>query len=162
MVFFCDGERFRYARPAGLVDARERRDLLPQQLRGRRAAPPRASCASTVLADHGRWTALGEDDYRAAKARCADAALARAALFVPDARPCTVFQDVFTPRTIERLHRPPRTARSTAPRTKRLDGSTGVANLHLCGTDQGLVGVVGALLCGHHDGQPPRARGATV
>jgi hypothetical protein len=31
---------------------------------------------------------------------------------------------------------------------KRRDGATGIANLNLVGTDQGLVGVVGALLSG--------------
>ena len=101
----------------------------------------------TVLADHRRWTALDDDAYRAAKDREADRALDAMTAFAPDPRPHAVFRDVFTPKTIERFtwHAGGTVYGSPA---KRLDGQTGVEGLHLIGTDQGLVGVIGALMSG--------------
>ena len=62
-------------------------------------------------------------------------------------RPFELDRDVFTPRTIRRFTGHVNGAVYGSP-TKRLDGATGIERLHLCGTDQGMLGVVGALLSG--------------
>jgi phytoene dehydrogenase-like protein len=102
---------------------------------------------TTVLANHAAWTALSGEAYRAAKERESDAALASAARFVPDPRPHTLFRDVFTPRTIERFTGHANGAVYGSP-DKSPDGTTGIQGLFLIGTDQGLVGVIGALMSG--------------
>jgi phytoene dehydrogenase-like protein len=64
-----------------------------------------------------------------------------------DWRPRTVFRDAFTPRTIERYtwHR---NGAVYGARKKHPDGTTPIPGLVLCGTDQGYLGVIGALVSG--------------
>jgi phytoene dehydrogenase-like protein len=54
---------------------------------------------------------------------------------------------MFTPRTIHRYTWHDNGAVYGAP-DKRLDGRTKYDNLFICGTDQGYVGIVGAILSG--------------
>ena len=54
---------------------------------------------------------------------------------------------MFTPTTIRRFTGHENGAIYGAPR-KQLDGTTSVKNLYLCGTDQGYLGIVGALVSG--------------
>jgi len=72
---------------------------------------------------------------------------AAACRFVPDFRPYVIDVDTFTPRTIYRYTGHDEGAIYGSP-GKRYDGRTELENLYLCGTDQGLVGVVGALMSG--------------
>ena len=145
VTFFNDGARFRWRRPDGLIDVASGVICCPTNYAGNGAAE--GVVRATVLANHGLWTSLAEDDYRAAKERASDRLLEAVARFVPDPRPHTVFQDVFTPRTIERFTGHLNGAVYGSPR-KRLDGTTGIENLFLIGTDQGYVGVIGALMSG--------------
>jgi len=55
--------------------------------------------------------------------------------------------DVFTPKTIRRFTGHDNGAVYGAPK-KRYDGTTPLKNLFICGTDQGLVGIIGALISG--------------
>ena len=86
-------------------------------------------------------------------AECADALvtrgwlLATAESFSFPIRPHTVFRDSFTPRTIERFTGHRGGAVYGSPRKAR-DGFTSLRGLELIGTDQGLVGVIGAMLSG--------------
>jgi len=151
ITFFNDSERFHWERPEALTDPRSGVLCCP----GNYAGPE--GCAGpgdeeglmrvTVLADHRRWTSLEEGAYRAAKETESQRALASAARFVPDPRPYTVFRDTFTPRTIERFTWHANGTVYGSP-AKRLDGRTPLEGLYLIGTDQGLVGVVGALMSG--------------
>jgi phytoene dehydrogenase-like protein len=59
----------------------------------------------------------------------------------------TVATDVFTPRTIARFTGHLAGAVYGAPGKIR-DGRTPLKNLYLCGTDQGLLGIVGSMLSG--------------
>ena len=55
--------------------------------------------------------------------------------------------DMFTPTTIRRYTGHANGAVYGAP-DKRLDGTTHLKNLYLCGTDQGFVGIIGAIISG--------------
>ena len=55
--------------------------------------------------------------------------------------------DMFTPRTIRKFTGHLNGAIYGAPRKLR-DGRTHLRNLFLCGTDQGFLGIVGAMLSG--------------
>jgi phytoene dehydrogenase-like protein len=59
----------------------------------------------------------------------------------------TVAIDFFTPRTIARYTGHFHGAIYGAPEKIR-DGHTHLENLYLCGTDQGLLGIIGAMLSG--------------
>ena len=66
---------------------------------------------------------------------------------MPDFRDTIVDTDMFTPKTIRRYTwHDGGTVYGAAK--KRLDGATPVENLYLCGTDQGYVGIIGAMMSG--------------
>ena len=101
----------------------------------------------TVLANHDAWCSLSEEEYVAAKERCADAAIESAARLFFDWRPYGIYRDVFTPRTIRRFTGHIDGAVYGSPR-KSLTGEIGIPGLYLCGTDQGYLGIIGAMVSG--------------
>ncbi len=146
MTFFSTEDRFAYRRPDALVDTRSGVICASDNYAAKEASTE-GVLRVTVLANHDRWCALPEAEYRAAKESSAHAALDAASRFAPDPRPHTVFHDVATPRTIRHYTGKLGGAVYGCPE-KRRGGETGIENLHLVGTDQGLVGIVGALLSG--------------
>ncbi len=144
--FFSTEDRCRYRRPDALVDVGSGVISAPTNFASETPLPE-GLMRLTVLANHGRWCALPEEEYRAEKERAADAAVASASRFVPDWRPHTVFRDVFTPRTIQHFTGHAGGAVYGSPR-KHKDGETGIDGVYLCGTDQGYLGVIGALISG--------------
>jgi phytoene dehydrogenase-like protein len=66
---------------------------------------------------------------------------------VADFRPRVIARDTFTPTTIKRYTGHENGAVYGAP-DKRKSGTTHLKNLFICGTDQGLVGVIGAMISG--------------
>lgn len=145
-VFYCDQDRFRYVRPAEPVNVHSGVICAPDNFAYGQPADQalvRVSC----LANYERWAAMPPEEYRQAKRTWYAAMAAAACRFVPDFRPHVIDADMFTPPTIYRYTGHEEGAIYGSPR-KRYDGRTGVQNLYLCGTDQGLVGVVGALTSG--------------
>ena len=102
---------------------------------------------ATILADYEPWAAMEQEAYAQAKLDDYQRAQDLIATIVPDPRPHTVFTDIFTPRTIKHFTGHLNGA-VYGSRIKRRDGSIGVENLHLCGTDQGLLGIIGSMLSG--------------
>ena len=144
--FFCTEERLRYRRPDELVDFASGVASSPNNFAAEN--PPDEGCMRlTILANHRRWCDLSAEQYAAAKLRLADEAIGHAAALLPDWRPHTVFRDVFTPRTIEHFTGHRNGAVYGSP-TKRPTGETEVRGLFLLGTDQGYLGVVGAMMSG--------------
>jgi len=66
---------------------------------------------------------------------------------VPDFRDSIVFTDIFTPKTIYRFTGRINGAVYGTP-NKTKTGKTHLDNLFICGTDQGFLGIVGAMLSG--------------
>lgn len=146
ITFFSTHDRFRYARPDELVDVTSGVICCSDNY-ATPVPPSEGVLRVTVPAHPERWCALAPDDYAREKTRCVDEAAAVAARFVPDPRPRSVFHDAFTPRTI--VHYTSRHAGAIyGSPVKCRDGRTGIENLFVIGTDQGLVGIVGALLSG--------------
>lgn len=150
IVFFNDSEKFHWKRPHGsLVDVRTGVICSPNNY----AYSPddgkldEGYMRLTTLADHDAWSNLNEEQYAREKLRCYDASVASAVRFVPDFRRNVIDTDVFTPKTIRRFTWHDNGAVYGAPR-KQLDGTTHLKNLFLCGTDQGFVGIVGAIVSG--------------
>ena len=153
IVFFCDDERFSYRSPAELVDPRSGVICIPNNYRyGEGRTLDEGWLRVTALANHDAWCRLPEADYLAQKQawcgrlnRVARAHLPAIADSVHDA--ALTSTDVFTPRTVRKFtgHLNGAIYGSTV---KRRDGRTDVANLFLIGTDQGFLGVTGAMLSG--------------
>jgi phytoene dehydrogenase-like protein len=146
IVFYCNEERFRYQKPEGLIDTRSGIICCPNNFRFPTPLPERVIRLSH-LANFDLWNALPETEYRAAKERCRQEALEAAVRHVPDFRKSIVFSDTFTPRTIRHYTGHLNGAVYGSP-DKRKNGRTHLENLFLCGTDQGFLGIVGAILSG--------------
>ena len=154
IVFFNDSERFHYERPDDQVDVRSGVICLPNNFDyGPDRNLPEGLFRCTCLANYDRWAGLAEEAYQADKRRWYDAVQQSARRFLPplpapDALTrATVATDMFTPRTITKFTGHFAGAIYGAPDKVR-DGRTPLANLYLCGTDQGFLGIVGAMLSG--------------
>jgi phytoene dehydrogenase-like protein len=153
IIFFCDDERFSYRAPGGLVDPRSGVICIPNNYQyGPGRTLDEGWLRVTALANHDAWCRLPEAEYLAQKeAWCTRLnRVARAHLpVVPDAvhAAAQTSTDVFTPRTVRKFTGHLNGAIYGAP-TKRRDGRTDIANLFLIGTDQGFLGVTGAMLSG--------------
>jgi phytoene dehydrogenase-like protein len=146
IVFFNDSDEFRYEKPEGLVDVRSGVICSPNNF-AYEDPPGEGVVRITALANYGRWAALDEDAYRVAKLAWYDRVAASAVRFMPDFRSRVIDTDVFTPTTIRRFTGHDNGAVYGAPQ-KHYDGRTPLENLYLCGTDQGMVGVIGSILSG--------------
>ncbi len=153
IVFFNDSERFDYAQPTEAVDLRSGVVCLPNNFQfGEGRQLPEGMLRVTCLANYARWAGLPEETYRAGKRRWFTAVQDSGRRFLPaadDARlaEATVATDMFTPRTVERFTGHLEGAIYGSP-VKRRQGRTAVPNVYLCGTDQGFLGIIGAMLSG--------------
>lgn len=146
ITFFHVGPGFRYRRPPTPIDTESGVICAADNYRG--AVPANEGVLRvTALANYGCWSELAPDDYARTKADAVEALLDSASHFAPDPRPHTRYRDAFTPRTIRHYTGHIDGAVYGSPK-KRRNGETGVGGLHLIGTDQGFLGVVGALLSG--------------
>lgn len=153
ILFFCDSEKFRYERATQLVDTRSGVICIPNNYvysDGR--VLDEGWLRVTALASHDAWKSLTPDAYAAAKREWLPKLLNLARSHLPavdDARfaPALRATDMFTPTTVSRFTGHLGGAIYGAPMKSR-DGSTHLENLHLCGTDQGFLGITGAMLSG--------------
>jgi len=146
IVFFNTTDRFEYRSPADDIDARSGVIATPDNY-ANSPADGEGCMRVTALASWDRWTAKAEDDYVAAKAAANETLLSAVAPISGDFRAHILDTDSFTPRTIH--HYTGHLGGSVYGCTeKRLDGRTPVDGLYVIGTDQGYLGVVGALVSG--------------
>jgi phytoene dehydrogenase-like protein len=149
IVFYNDSEKFNWQRPTdnlcdirtGVVCSPNNYEYADSELLAD------GIIRITTIADFDRWNALNEEDYQLAKLRWYDESVASSVRFTPDFRPYVIDTDVFTPTTIKRFTWHDNGAVYGAP-DKQLDGTTHVDNLFMCGTDQGYVGIIGAMMSG--------------
>ncbi|KLU03062.1 Carotenoid cis-trans isomerase [Rhodopirellula islandica] len=150
IVFYNDSPNFHWERPDdSLCDARTGVICSPNNYiyDAEEGELPDGVVRITTLANHDLWSELPEEKYRAEKVTQYDEAVASAVRFMPDFRSRVIDTDVFTPKTIRRFTWHDNGAVYGAP-DKQLDGTTHLPNVFLCGTDQGFVGIVGAIVSG--------------
>ena len=146
VVFFNDSEKFTWQRPEELVDLRTGVICSPNNYgyTSEEGQLPEGIIRITGQANFDQWESLSEPQYRVQKANWYDRMIESAVRFMPDFRHKVVATDMFTPKTIRRFtwHQGGTVYGSTH---KQLDGATHLANLHICGTDQGFGGIIGAM-----------------
>lgn len=153
IVFFNDSERFEYVQSRENIDTRSGVICFPNNYAyADGGLLEDGFMRVTSLASHALWTGYDASTYRREKERCYPLMMERALRFLPSLDPdllaqLTVQTDIFTPRTVEKFTSHLGGAVYGAPRKQR-DGKTGYANLYLAGTDQGFLGIVGAMLSG--------------
>ncbi len=146
IVFFNDSEKFDYAKPEELADARSGVVCSPNNFMYEEPLQE-GVIRLTSLANYERWADLDEEAYRLEKLRWYDKTIASAVRFVPDFRGHVIDTDMFTPTTIRRYTGHEEGAVYGDPE-KRADGRTHLRNLFICGTDQGFVGIIGTIVSG--------------
>ncbi len=150
IVFYNDCESFHWRKPeVGLCDTRTGVICSPNNYRYDAQDGQLADgvIRITTLADHDRWCQLPDLKYQAEKVAQYEASVESAVRYMPDFRRYTIDTDVFTPKTIRRFTWHDNGAVYGAP-DKHWDGKTHLDNVFLCGTDQGFVGIVGAIVSG--------------
>ncbi|QDT48862.1 hypothetical protein Pan258_29080 [Symmachiella dynata] len=146
IIFYCDSERFHYESPDTPCDLRSGIICCPNNFQYDEPLPE-GIIRLTALANGDYWMSLPEDEYRQQKEQWFDRMVAAAAKYIPDYRGKAVDTDVFTPKTIKHFTGHVNGCVYGAPQ-KRLDGTTHLENLYLCGTDQGYLGIVGSMFSG--------------
>lgn len=150
IVFYNDSEKFHWERPpAELCDTRTGVICSPNNYdyAVNDGQLPDGIIRITTIADFDRWNGLTAEQYQREKLRWYDRSVAASVRFTPDFRPYVIDTDLFTPTTINRFTWHDNGAVYGAP-DKQLDGTTHLENLFLCGTDQGFVGIIGAMMSG--------------
>jgi len=154
IVFFNDSERFVYRNPPGQVDLRSGIICIPNNFdygRGRNLSE--GVLRITCLASYDAWANLPEAAYRGDKRRWFGAIHGSARRFAPAPSPeealaaATLATDMFTPTTVAHYTGHLRGAIYGSP-VKNPAGTTSLANVYVCGTDQGMLGIVGAMMSG--------------
>jgi phytoene dehydrogenase-like protein len=153
IVFFNDSERFHYEQATQPFDLRSGVICIPNNYRypGNQALPE-GILRITGIASHDYWTGIDEESYRREKGEWFPRIVSSALRFLPGLKPDTVesktvYRDMFTPRTIEKYTSRFGGAVYGAPE-KAKNGQTAWKNLFIAGTDQGFLGIVGAMLSG--------------
>ncbi len=148
IVFYNDADRFHYEPPADPLDLRSGIICSPNNFRYADGAQlDEGFVRVTALANPDFWMSLPDEEYVDAKAAWGRRMAEAAVRHIPDFREHIIDTDIFTPRTIKRFTGHPNGAVYGAPH-KVLDGTTAIDNLYLCGTDQGFLGIIGAMLSG--------------
>jgi len=146
IAFYNNSDRFDYRKPDGLVDVSSGVICCPNNFQFENPLPE-GMLRITNLANFDLWNRLGEEEYKAQKAAWLETTLKGVVKFVPDFRDSIVFTDIFTPKTIHKFTGRINGAAYGTP-NKIKTGRTRLDNLFICGTDQGFLGIVGAMLSG--------------
>jgi len=148
VIFFSEQLPFRYQQPGELADFSSGVICLPHNFADRPPGPF-IEVRSTHLASYQCWRSLRTEAgaYDEAKARVRHRSLDVVEKYLGGFRNNIVYEDTFTPITIERYTAKRHGAIYGSP-IKIKDGDIGYDNLFLAGTDQGFLGIVGSMLSG--------------
>lgn len=146
IAFANDSERFTYAVPDGPIDPRSGVICSPSNYEGHEDMPE-GVLRMTWLANPSLWIGVADDAYAARKREAEALFREQAERIAPGIGRHVVFMDTFTPRTIRHYTGHEKGAVYGAARKVR-DGRTPWGNVFLCGTDQGYLGIIGAMLSG--------------
>jgi phytoene dehydrogenase-like protein len=148
IIFYSASRDFHYRKPSEPVDFSSGVICLPQNFADLPDTEYR-EVRSTHLANYERWREIADNSqaYAAKKAETADQSKETLERIIGSFSPAIVFQDTFTPLTIERYTAKKEGAIYGNPE-KIKDGVLGYDNLFLAGTDQGFLGIVGSMLSG--------------
>lgn len=150
VTFFNEDDRFRWECPDSPIDLRSGVISCPTNYD--HAQPlEELTIRATHLANARTWLDLSasSDRYRAEKEAWRERSLQVVSRHTGDFRAHVAFVDAFTPKTVR--HFTGKENGAIYGSWKKLKtGATEISNLFLCGTDQGLPGIVGAMLSGIH------------
>lgn len=152
IIFFNTRERFRYAapEPGVAVDPCSGVICLPNNYcYGEGRQLQEGILRVTALARYDAWRGLDADEYARQKSHWYGVLADTAAqiLAAPSAQPTPLASDMFTPTTVHR-YTGHLAGAIYGSHEKWKSGQTPVENVYLAGTDQGFLGIIGAMLSG--------------
>ncbi len=148
IIFYNDADTFRYQRPDDYVDHSSGVICFPAHFHGIEKKNE-IEIRATHLANYTQWKNLADNrrNYLAQKKISSGLTLERIENKIGNFRTNIVYEDTFTPVTIERYTSKIDGAIYGSP-DKIKDGDIGFTNLFLAGTDQGFLGIIGSMLSG--------------
>ena len=153
VIFFNDSEKFDYNSPEELVDMRSGVICLPENYQSVSEISD-FKLRITHPANFSKWDSLSKDEYQEQKSAFVSILLENGLQYLNNVKvnkeslsERILMTDTFTPKTIKRFTSHENGTLYGSP-TKKRDGSTRFKNLFLAGTDQGYIGIVGAMLGG--------------
>lgn len=149
IIFYNLANKFHYRRPTTAIDLNSGVICFPDNFHGLPKEDPfQLRVTHMANYDHWRTAADGrEGEYRRLKEEWGEKSKKVVGEIIGNYQQNIVYEDSFTPVTIEKFTAKSQGAIYGSP-DKIKDGRTGVANLFIAGTDQGFLGIVGAMLSG--------------
>ncbi|MBU0482341.1 MAG: FAD-dependent oxidoreductase [Proteobacteria bacterium] len=146
IVFYNFEEPFTYERPASAVNVRSGVICFPENFHGVRVGDE-FQVRVTHTANYDLWRSYAPEEYRRMKQDWARRSEEVVSEIIGNYTENIVYQDIFTPLTVERYTGKASGAIYGSP-IKIRDGRTPLSNLFIAGTDQGFLGIVGSMLSG--------------
>lgn len=146
IVFYNDSDIYTYKKPTDYFDASSAVFCLPDNYERNKLGEGHGIVRVTYMANFDLWNTASKEKYKEMKERVLSQALELSSTFLKSSLD-VFYQDVFSPRTIKKYtgHIDGTVYGSTL---KKRDGKSGVDGVYLIGTDQGFLGIVGAMLSG--------------
>lgn len=146
-LFYCSEPRFRYENPGEPCNVQSGVICSPNNFEYDKPLAE-GTLRITVMANNRYWMERpSEEEYIASKLAWQERIFEGALNHIPDFRQHIIDVDTFTPRTIRKFTGHHNGCVYGSPQ-KNWDGRTHLENLFLCGTDQGMLGIVGAMFSG--------------
>ncbi len=148
ILFYSLNDRLAYHRPATPLNSSWGVICFPENFHGlNRNHNEPVQVRVTNAANYDLWQQVDRERYRQIKEECGRQSSAAVSKILGNYREDVVFQDSFTPMTIERYTEKCEGAVYGSP-IKIKNGRTPWQNLFIAGTDQGYLGIVGSMLSG--------------
>ncbi len=150
IIFYSLNDKFRYQAPSEPYSLDSGVICMPQNFRFRQEDfTPGKAFRVTCLANYEKWQNLSAEEYYDLKKATGKAAFENAEKLagISGILDNSAMTDIISPLSISRYTSRMRGAIYGSP-IKRRDGLTHIKNLYLCGTDQGFLGITGAMLSG--------------
>lgn len=146
IIFYNHNEALVYCRPDEALDPSWGVICFPENFKGLPAADP-FQVRVTNGANYDIWKAADQEQYNQMKKEWNARSAQEVGKIIGNYQQDVVYVNSFTPVTIERFTSKAGGAVYGSP-VKIKDGRTPFSNLFLAGTDQGYLGIVGAMLSG--------------
>ncbi|WP_417910013.1 phytoene desaturase family protein [Candidatus Electronema sp. PJ] len=147
ILFYSLNQRLAYHRPITPIDPSWGVICFPGNFQNLKQQGSPVQVRVTNAANYDLWRQADEEQYRQLKEQCGQQSAAAVQQLLGDYSRDAVFQDSFTPLTIERFTGKCAGAVYGSP-VKIKSGKTPWPNLFIAGTDQGYLGIVGSMLSG--------------
>jgi phytoene dehydrogenase-like protein len=145
LIFYNDRPTYHYACPQGLYDSESAVLCFPNNFQ--KDDQVEGVIRTTFMAHYDKWKEMDKAEYKKEKEKMAQTSLRLIEKLSKKSISDPVFKDVFTPTTVERYTWHKRGAVYGSPDKSR-KGLTPIQGLYVIGTDQGFLGIMGAMLSG--------------